>query len=107
MSADGVCGAILKLYKLAPCVVGVGYDEFAGGGVSESYYITLEIIDVIIEFVAAVGHGDTVALLIVEEAEGRAAGFLGENLRSVEQVLGRSRAYGFARADAVIVIGVA
>ena len=69
MSVYRVCGGIFKLYEFAPSVIGVGYDEFAGGGIGEGYYITLEIIDVIIEFVAAVGHGDTVALLIVEEAQ--------------------------------------
>ena len=107
MSAYRICGVILKLYELAPCVVGVGYDELAGSCVGEGYYIALEVVDVIIEVVAAVRHGDTVALLIVEEAQGRTVGRLGENLRSVEQVLGRSRAHGFARADAFRVVGEA
>ena len=106
LGADGVCGGILKLHELAPCVVGVGYGEFAGGGIGEGYYITLYIVDVIIEFVAAIRHGDTVALLVVEEAQCLAVGRLGENLRSVEQVLGCSRAYGLARADALGIVGV-
>ena len=104
-SADGVCCGIFKLYELAPCVVGVGYGEFAGGGIGEGYYIALEVIDVIIEFVAAIRHGDTVALLVVEEAGGYTVCRLGENLRAVEQVLGRSRAYGFARSDAFGIVG--
>ena len=66
----------------------------------------MEIIDVIIEFVAAVGHGDTVALLIIEEAEDRAAGFLRQNLRSVEQVLRSCRAHGFTSANALGIVGV-
>ena len=45
-------------------------------------------------------------LLVVEEAQGLAVGRLGENLRAVEQVLGRGRAYGFARADALGIVGV-
>ena len=73
LSADGVCGGILKLHELAPCVVGVGYDEFAGGGIGEGYYITLYIVDVIVEVVAAICHSDTVTLLVVEEAKGRIA----------------------------------
>ena len=105
MGADGVCGAILKLYKLAPCVVGVGYGELAGGGIGKGYYITLYIVDVIVEVVAAICHSDTVALLVVEEAQCLAVGRLGENLRAVEQVLGRSRAYGFARSDAFGIVG--
>ena len=44
-------------------------------------------------------------MLVVEEAEGLAVGRLGENLRAVEQVLGCSRAHGFARADAFRVVG--
>ena len=44
-------------------------------------------------------------LLIVEEAEGLAVGRLGENLRAVEQVLGRGRAYGFAGTDAFGIVG--
>jgi len=104
-SADGVCGGILKLHELAPSIVGVGYDEFAGGGISESYYIALEVVDVIIEVVAAVRHGDTVALLVVEEAQCLAVGPLGKNLRAVEQVLGRSRAYGFTCANVLGIVG--
>ena len=46
-------------------------------------------------------------MLVVEEAEGLAVGRLGENLRAVEQVLGRGRAHGFARADAFRVVGKA
>ena len=64
------------------------------------------IVDVIVEVVVAVGHGDTVALLVVEEAQCLAVGRLGENLRAVEQVLGRGRAHGFARADALGIVGV-
>ena len=105
MGADGVCGGILKLHELAPSIVGVGYDELAGGGIGEGYYIALEVVDVIIEVVAAVRHGDTVALLVVEEAQGRAVGRLGENLRSVEQILGRSRAHGFTCSDAFGIVG--
>ena len=45
-------------------------------------------------------------MLVVEEAEGLAVGRLGENLRAVEQVLGCSRAYGFACADALGIVGV-
>ena len=58
-----------------------------------------------VEVVVAVGHTDTVALLIVEEAQGRTVGRLGENLRSVEQVLGRSRAYCLTGADAFGIVG--
>ena len=103
-SADGVCGGILKLHELAPSIVGVGYDELAGGGIGKGYYITLEIVDVIIEVVAAVGHGDTVTLLVVEEAEGLAVGRLGENLRAVEQVLGRICAVTLAGSDAFRIV---
>ena len=42
------------------------------------------IVDVIVEVVAAVGHADTVALLVVEEAQGIAVGRLGEYLSAVE-----------------------
>ena len=45
-------------------------------------------------------------MLVVEEAQCLAVGRLGENLRAVEQVLGRGRAYGFARADVFRVVGV-
>ena len=44
------------------------------------------IVDVIVEVVAAICHADTVALLVVEEAQGLAVGRLGEYLRAVEQV---------------------
>ena len=104
MSAYRVCGGIFKLYEFAPSVIGVGYDEFAGGGVGEGYYITLEIIDVIIEFVAAVGHGDTVTLLVIEEAEDGAAGFLRQDLRSVDQVLRSCRAVALAGSDAFRIV---
>ena len=97
LSAYRVCGAILKLYKLAPCIVGVGYDELAGGSIGEGYYIALEIVDVIVEIILSIRHGDTVALLVVEEAQCLAVGRLGEYLRSVEQVLGRSRAHETGR----------
>ena len=73
LSAYRVCGGVLELHELAPSIVGVGYDEFAGGGVGEGYYITLEIIDVIVEVIAAICHSDTVTLLVVEEAKGRIA----------------------------------
>ena len=66
----------------------------------------MEIIDVIIEFVAAVGHGDTVALLVVEEAQCLAVGRLGEYLCAVEQVLGRICAVTLAGSDAFRIIGV-
>ena len=66
----------------------------------------MEIIDVIIEFVAAVGHGDTVALLVVEEAQCLAVGRLGEYLRAVEQVLGRICAVALAGSDALGIVGV-
>lgn len=46
-------------------------------------------------------------LLVVEEAQCRAVGRLGENLRTVEQVLGRGRAHGFTCADAFRVVGEA
>ena len=104
MSAYRVCGGIFKLYEFAPSVIGVGYDELAGGGIGEGYYITLYIVDVIVEVVAAIGHADTVALLVVEEAQGRAAGFLGENLRAVEQVLGRICAVTLAGSDAFRIV---
>ena len=45
-------------------------------------------------------------MLVVEEAEGLAVGRLGENLRAVEQVLGSSRAHGFAGAYAFRIIGI-
>ena len=45
-------------------------------------------------------------MLVVEEAQCLAVGRLGENLRAVEQVLGRGRAHGFARADAFRVVGI-
>ena len=45
-------------------------------------------------------------MLVVEEAQCLAVGRLGEYLRAVEQVLGRSRAYGFACADALGIVGV-
>ena len=64
----------------------------------------MEIIDVIIEFVAAVGHTDTVALLVVEEAQCLAVGRLGENLRAVEQVLGRICAVTLAGSDAFRIV---
>ena len=67
----------------------------------------MEVVDVIIEFVAAIRHTDTVTLLVVEEAQGCAAGFLRQNLRAVEQVFGRSRTYGFAGADALGIVGEA
>ena len=105
MSAYRVCSCVIYRKNFAPCVVGIGYDELAGGSVGEGYYITLYIVDVIVEVVAAICHGDTVALLVVEEAQGRAVGRLGENLRTIEQVLGRSRAYGFARSDAFGIVG--
>ena len=92
LSADGVCGGVLELHELA------------GGGVGEGYYITLEIIDVIIEFVAAVGHGDTVTLLVIEEAEDGAAGFLRQDLRSVDQVLRSCRAVALAGSDAFRIV---
>ena len=98
--------SIFTLYELAPSIVGVGYDEFAGGGVGKGYYITLYIVDVIVEVVAAICHSDTVTLLVVEEAEGLAVGRLGEYLRAVEQVLGCSRAHGFTSADALGIVGV-
>ena len=88
-----------------PCIISVCGCEFAGGGVGEGYYIALKVVDVIIEMVAAVRHGDTVTLLVVEEAEGLAVGRLGEYLRSVEQVLGRGRAYGFSCSDALGIVG--
>ena len=44
-------------------------------------------------------------MLVVEEAQCLAVGRLGENLRTIEQVLGCSRAHGFARTDALGVIG--
>ena len=94
----------VDLYELAPSVVGVGYGEFAGGGIGEGYYITLYIVDVIIEVVAAVRHGDTVALLVVEEAQCLAVGRLGENLRAVEQVLGRICAVTLAGSDAFRIV---
>ena len=62
---------------------------------------------IIVEVVAAICHSDTVTLLVVEEAQCLAVGRLGENLRTIEQVLGCSRAYGFARADAFRVVGEA
>ena len=96
--------SIFKLYELAPSVVGVGYGEFAGGGVGKGYYITLYIVDVIVEVVAAVGHTDTVALLVVEEAQCLAVGRLGENLRAVEQVLGRICAVTLAGWDAFRIV---
>ena len=64
------------------------------------------IVDIIAEVVAAICHSDTVTLLVVEEAQCLAVGRLGENLRAVEQVLGCSRAHGFARADTLGIIGV-
>ena len=107
MGAYRVCGGIFKLYEFAPNIVGIGYGKFAGGGIGEGYYITLEVVDVIAKIILSVGHADTVALLVVEEAQCLAVGRLGENLRAVEQVLGRSRAHGFARSDAFGVIGEA
>ena len=98
--------SIFKLYDLTPGIISICGCQLAGGGIGEGYYITLEIIDVIIEFVAAVGHGDTVALLVVEEAQCLAVGRLGENLRAVEQVLGRICAVTLAGSDAFRVVGV-
>lgn len=49
---------------------------------------------------------DTVTLLVVEEAQGRTVGRLGENLRSVEQVLGRICAVTLAGSDALGIVGV-
>ena len=106
MGAYRVCSGVLKLHELAPSIVGVGYDELAGGGIGEGYYITLYIVDVIVEVVAAICHSDTVTLLVVEEAQCLAVGRLGEYLRAVEQILGCSRAYGFACADALGIVGV-
>ena len=105
-SADEVCGGILKLHELAPSIVGVGYDEFAGGGIGEGYYITLEVVDVIVEIILSIRHGNTVALLVVEEAQCLAVGRLGENLRAVEQVLGRICAVTLAGSDAFRIIGI-
>lgn len=65
------------------------------------------IVDVIVEVVAAVRHGDTVTLLVVEEAQCLAVGRLGEYLRAVEQVLGRGRAHGFTCSDALGIVGEA
>ena len=104
LGAYRVCGGVLELHELAPSIVGVGYDEFAGGGVGKGYYITLYIVDVIVEVVVAVGHADTVTLLVVEEAEGLAVGRLGENLRAVEQVLGRICAVTLAGSDAFRIV---
>ena len=56
--------------------------------------------------VAAVGHADTVALLVVEEAQGIAVGRLGEYLSAVEQVLGRICAVTLAGSDTFGVIGI-
>ena len=106
LSADGVCGGVLELHELAPSVIGVGYDELAGGGIGEGYYITLEVVDVIVKVVAAVGHADTVTLLVVEKARGLAVGRLGENLRTVEQVLCRICAVALAGSDALGIVGV-
>ena len=58
----------VDLYDLTPCIISICGCQLAGGGIGEGYYIALEVIDVIIEFVAAIRHGDTVALLVVEEA---------------------------------------
>ena len=104
MGAYRVCSGVLKLHELAPSIVGVGYDEFAGGGIGKGYYITLYIVDVIVEVVAAICHSDTVALLVVEEAQCLAVGRLGENLRAVEQVLGRICAVTLAGSDAFRIV---
>ena len=87
-----------------PCIISVCGCEFAGGSVCEGYYIALEVVDVIVEVVAAVGHTDTVALLVVEEAQCLAVGRLGENLRAVEQVLGRICAVTLAGSDAFRIV---
>ena len=105
LGAYRVCSCVIYRKNFALCVVGVGYDELAGGCISQCHHITLNIVQVIVEIITSVGHTDTVALLVVEEAQGLAVGRLGEYLRAVEQILGRGRAYGFARADAFGVIG--
>ena len=66
----------------------------------------MEVVDVIVKVVAAVGHADTVALLVVEEAQGLAVGRLGENLRTVEQVLCRICAVALAGSDALGIVGI-
>ena len=99
--------SIFKLYDLTPGIISICGCQLAGGGIGEGYYITLYIVDVIVEVVAAVRHGDTVTLLVVEEAQCLAVGRLGEYLRAVEQVLGRGRAHGFTCSDALGIVGEA
>ena len=96
----------VDLYDLTPCIISICGCQLAGGGIGEGYYIALEIVDVIVKVVAAVGHADTVTLLVVEEAQCLAVGRLGEYLSAVEQVLGCSRAHGFTRADVLGIVGV-
>ena len=59
---------------------------------------------IIVEVVAAICHSDTVTLLVVEEAQCLAVGRLGENLRTIEQVLGRICAVTLAGSDAFRIV---
>ncbi|CCX71250.1 unknown [Firmicutes bacterium CAG:555] len=70
VGAYRVCSCVIYRKNFAPCVVGVGYDELAGGCISQCHHITLNIVQVIVEIITSVGHTDTVALLVVEEAQG-------------------------------------
>ena len=55
--------------------------------------------------VAAIRHADTVALLIVDEAQGFSVGRLGEYLSAVEKVACLNAVNGFACAYTIGVVG--
>ena len=60
----------VDLYDLTPGIISICGCQLAGGAIGEGYYITLEVVDVIVEFVIPICHANTVALLVVEEAKG-------------------------------------
>ena len=95
----------VDLYDLTPCIISICGCQLAGGGIGKGYYIALQIVEIVIDMIAAVRHGDAVALLVVEEAKRLAVGRLGKYLRAVEKVACLNAVNGFARADTLGVVG--